>query len=215
MGGISLSTPHWTIWCGRWWVAKANHRWPRVEATANTRIIKKLTEISMSMLKSVLREGISVRVKVDQPMGTLKDKLKQPMGRVWGTASGKGERLSIVVEELRRKGGSLTNWLCPPNRAYLIKRSLWKLIVKWWNTITMRVDKVGKEEVQLTHGYINVVRVDAQVGMQTIRRLLQPFTIRRFKWYCFEQDYLDQVESPNLMKQNEKCSFETFIRKKK
>ena len=81
--------------------------------------------------------------------------------------------------------------------------------------ITMRVDKVGKEEVQLTHGYINVVRVDAQVGMQTIRRLLQPFTIRRFKWYCFEQDYLDQVESPNLMKQNEKCSFETFIRKKK
>ena len=78
----------------------------------------------------------------------------------------------------------------------------------------MRVDKVGKEEVQLTHGYINVVRVDAQVGMQTIRRLLQPFTIRRFKWYCFEQDYLDQVESPNLMKQNEKCSFETVIREK-
>ena len=161
--------------------------------------------------KVSLEGSLSVRVKVDQPMVTSKDKLKQLMGRVWGTAPGKGERLSIVVEELRRKGGSLTNWLCPPNRAYLIKRSLWKLIVKWWNTITMRVDKVGKEEVQLTHGYINVVRVDAQVGMQTIRRLLQPFTIRRFKWYCFEQDYLDQVESPNLMKQNEKCSFELFI----
>ena len=124
------------------------------------------------------------------------------------------EAVDCCRGELRRKGRSLTNWLCPPNRAYLIKRSLWKLIVKWWNTITMRVDKVGKEEVQLTHGYINVVRVDAQVGMQTIRRLLQPFTIRRFKWYCFEQDYLDQVESPNLMKQNEKCSFETVIREK-
>ena len=55
-----------------------------------------------------------------------------------------------------------------------------ELIVKWWNTITMWVDKVGKEEVQLTHGYIDVVRVDAQVGMQTIGRLLQPFTIGRF-----------------------------------
>ena len=44
----------------------------------------------------------------------------------------------------------------------------------------MRVDKVGKEEVQLTHGYIDVVRVDAQVGMQTIGRLLQPFAIGGF-----------------------------------
>ena len=55
-----------------------------------------------------------------------------------------------------------------------------ELIVKWWNTITMWVDKVGKEEVQLTHGYIDVVRVDAQVGMQTIGGLLQPFTIGGF-----------------------------------
>ena len=46
--------------------------------------------------------------------------------------------------------------------------------------ITMRVDKVGKEEVQLTHGYINVVRVDAQVGMQTIGGFLQPFAIGGF-----------------------------------
>ena len=38
--------------------------------------------------------------------------------------------------------------------------------------ITMWVDKVGKEEVQLTHGYIDVVRVDAESGMQTIRGLL-------------------------------------------
>mgnify|MGYP001352552855 CR=1 FL=1 len=43
----------------------------------------------------------------------------------------------------------------------------------------MRVDKVGKEEVQLTHGYVDVVGVDAQVGMQTIGRLLQPFTMRQ------------------------------------
>ena len=38
--------------------------------------------------------------------------------------------------------------------------------------ITMRVDKVGKEEVQLTHGYVDVVGVDAESRMQTIRGLL-------------------------------------------
>ena len=63
----------------------------------------------------------------------------------------------------------------------------------------MRVDKVGKEEVQLTHGYINVVRVDAQVGMQTIRRLLQPLTVCRFQRNGFEEDHLDQIQSPDLV----------------
>ena len=63
----------------------------------------------------------------------------------------------------------------------------------------MRVDKVGKEEVQLTHGYVDVVGVDAQVGMQTIRRLLQPLTVRRFKRNRFEQDHLDQVQPPDLV----------------
>ena len=63
----------------------------------------------------------------------------------------------------------------------------------------MRVDKVGKEEVQLTHGYVDVVGVDAQVGMQTIRRLLQPLTVCRFQRNGFEEDHLDQIQSPDLV----------------
>ena len=66
----------------------------------------------------------------------------------------------------------------------------------------MRVDKVGKEEVQLTHGYVDVVGVDAQVGMQTIRRLLQPLAVCRFQRNGFEEDHLDQIQSPNLKVRN-------------
>ena len=66
----------------------------------------------------------------------------------------------------------------------------------------MRVDKVGKEEVQLTHGYVDVVGVDAQVGMQTIRRLLQPLAVCRFQRNGFEEDQWDQIQSPYLKVRN-------------
>lgn len=71
-----------------------------------------------------------------------------------------------LKESMMMSGGWLTNWLCPPNRAYMIKSIVADC------EITMRVDKVGKEEVQLTHGYVDVVGVDAESRMQTIRGLL-------------------------------------------
>ena len=67
----------------------------------------------------------------------------------------------------------MTNWLCPPNRAYLIKL----IVTSGEIQLPCELTKLAKEEDQLTHGYIDVVRVDAQVGMQTIGGLLQPFAI--------------------------------------
>lgn len=62
----------------------------------------------------------------------------------------------------------------------------------------MRVDKVGKEEIQLPDAHVDVIRIYAQVGMQTIRRLLQPLAVCRFQRNGFEKDHLDQIQSPDL-----------------
>ena len=55
--------------------------------------------------------------------------------------------------------GSLTNWLCPPNRAYLIKL----IVTSGEIQLPCELTKLAKEEDQLTHGYIDVVRVVARI----------------------------------------------------
>merc|ERR1719362_1461531 len=39
--------------------------------------------------------------------------------------------------------------------------------------------------------------------MQTIRRLLQPLAVCRFQRNGFEEDHLDQIQSPNLISLSE------------
>ena len=41
----------------------------------------------------------------------------------------------------------------------------------------MGIDVVGEEEVQLAHGHVDVVGVDAKGRVETVRRFLQPLSI--------------------------------------
>ncbi len=62
----------------------------------------------------------------------------------------------------------------------------------------MNVNKVGEEEVKLPDGDVDVVWVDAEVWMKTIRRFLQSLTVRALQGHGLEQDHLDQVKTPDL-----------------
>ncbi len=62
----------------------------------------------------------------------------------------------------------------------------------------MNVNKVGEEEVKLPDGDVDVVGVDTEVWMKTIRRFLQSLTVGALQGYGLEQDHLDQVKTPDL-----------------
>ena len=64
--------------------------------------------------------------------------------------------------------------------------------------LTVRVDVVGQEEVQLPNGHVDVVGVDAESGMETIGRLFQPLSVRTLQGHCLEQNHLHQIKPPNL-----------------
>merc|ERR1712123_1093 len=77
----------------------------------------------------------------------------------------------------------------------LIFFSLTKLI--------MGVDKVCKEQIKLPDRDINMVGVDTETRMETIRRLLQPLSVSALQRDCLEQDHLHQVQSPHLIRLSE------------
>ena len=62
----------------------------------------------------------------------------------------------------------------------------------------MAVDEVGQVEVKLTDGYIDVVGVDAEAGVGTFGRLLQPLTVCALQWDRLEEYHHHQVQAPNL-----------------
>ena len=56
--------------------------------------------------------------------------------------------------------------------------------------LTMGINIVGKEQVELPDRDINMVGVDTKTRMKTIRRLLQPLPVSALQWDCLEQDHL-------------------------
>jgi hypothetical protein len=59
--------------------------------------------------------------------------------------------------------------------------------------VTVGVDVVGQEEVQLPHRDIDVVGVDTEAGVEAVRGLFQPLSIRALQGHSLEQDHLHQV----------------------
>ena len=59
--------------------------------------------------------------------------------------------------------------------------------------LTVGADVVGEEEVELPDGDVDVVRVDTEAGVQTVRRLLQPLPVCALQGNSFEENHLDQV----------------------
>jgi hypothetical protein len=64
--------------------------------------------------------------------------------------------------------------------------------------LTVGIDKVSKEEVQLPDGDVDVVRVDTEAGMEAVRRLFQPLAIRTLQGDSLEKDNLYQIQPPHL-----------------
>ena len=56
--------------------------------------------------------------------------------------------------------------------------------------LTVGVDEVCKEQVELPDRDINMVGVDTKTRMEAIRRLLQPLPVSALQWDCLEQDHL-------------------------
>ncbi len=48
--------------------------------------------------------------------------------------------------------------------------------------LVVSIHKVSEEEVELLDGDIDVVRVDAEAGVEAVRRLLQPLAVSRLEW---------------------------------
>ena len=65
-------------------------------------------------------------------------------------------------------------------------------------TPTVGVDIVGEEEVQLPHRDVDVVGVHTEAGVQAVRGLFQPLTVRALQGDSLEQDHLHQVQPPHL-----------------
>ena len=63
----------------------------------------------------------------------------------------------------------------------------------------MGVDVVGQEEVELPDGDVDVVRVDAEGGVEAVWRLLKSLPVGGLKRDCLEEDDLDKVEPPDLI----------------
>ena len=64
--------------------------------------------------------------------------------------------------------------------------------------LTVRVDVVGEEEVQLPHRDVDVVWVDAESRMEAVRRLFQALSIGTLQGDGLEEYHLHQVQAPNL-----------------
>ena len=60
--------------------------------------------------------------------------------------------------------------------------------------------EVCEVEVEFTHSDANVVRVDAQVWVGTLRRLGKAFAVSALQWYRPEEDDHDEIESPHLVR---------------
>ena len=67
-------------------------------------------------------------------------------------------------------------------------------------SLTGWIDVVGEEEIELSDGDVDVVGIDTESRMKTIRRLLQPLTVRALQRNGLEQDHLNQIKSPDLFK---------------
>ena len=76
----------------------------------------------------------------------------------------------------------------------------------------MNVNKVSEEEVELSDRDVDVVGVDAEIWMKTIRRLLQSLAVRALQGNGLEQDHLDQVQTPHLNSINKLILFSLFRR---
>ena len=59
--------------------------------------------------------------------------------------------------------------------------------------LVVSVYEVGKEEVKLPDGHVDVVGVDAKGRVETVRRLLQPLPVCALQGNSFEENHLDQV----------------------
>ena len=65
-------------------------------------------------------------------------------------------------------------------------------------TLTVCVDIVGQEEIQLPDGDVDVVRVDTERGMEAVGGLFQPLPVSALQGDSLEQDHLHQVQPPYL-----------------
>jgi len=59
--------------------------------------------------------------------------------------------------------------------------------------LTVNVDKVGEEEIELSDWDVDVVGIDAEIWVKTIGRLLQSLAIGALQRNSLEQDHLDKI----------------------
>lgn len=53
-----------------------------------------------------------------------------------------------------------------------------------------------KIEVEFPDGDIDVIRVDTQVGVETLTRLLKSLSISRLERHCLEKNHHDKIQTP-------------------